>query len=91
MRKSSFFGGWEPTLGVINQGGLSIYREGKEKPSLVVGYNSVKEIWTRFDFDGDNLIVKLIHNGSKVELSIPVQNYLSRDNWLYHLYNLASK
>ena len=58
---------------------------------MVVGYNSVSEIWTRFDFDNDNLILKFIHNSSKVELSIPVEDYLSRDNWLYHLYNLANK
>ena len=56
-----------------------------------MSYNTVSEIWTRFDFDNDNLILKFIHNSSKVELSIPLENYLSRDNWLYHLYNLASK
>jgi hypothetical protein len=26
VRKSSFFGGWEPTVGVINQSGLCIYK-----------------------------------------------------------------
>lgn len=42
VRKSSFFGGWEESLGVVNQSGLCIYKEGKEKPLMVVAYNTIK-------------------------------------------------
>ena len=42
VRKSSFFGGWETNTAVINQQGLCIYKEGKVKPNLIVGYNTVK-------------------------------------------------
>lgn len=72
VRKSSFFGGWEGCAGVVNHSGLCIYKEGKEKPLLVIGYNSIRELWTRFDFDCDNLVIKFLHNSSKVQLSIPL-------------------
>ena len=42
VRKSSFFGGWELNIGVINQLGLCLFKENKEKPTLVIGYNTVK-------------------------------------------------
>jgi hypothetical protein len=57
----------------------------------VIPYGTIKELWTRFEFDNDHLIVKFMHGSSKIELSIPVENYLTRDNWLFHIYNLAAK
>jgi hypothetical protein len=42
VRKSSFFGGWEESVGVVNQSGLCIFKEGKEKPLLVISYNTIK-------------------------------------------------
>jgi hypothetical protein len=42
VRKSSFFGGWEESIGVVNQSGLCIFKEGKEKPLLVIGYNTIR-------------------------------------------------
>jgi hypothetical protein len=41
VRKSSFFGGWEEKIGVVNQSGLCIYKEGKEKPVMMVACNSI--------------------------------------------------
>jgi hypothetical protein len=51
VRKNSFFGGWEEQTAVVSSGGgLAIYKEGKEKASLVLLQGCVKEIWTRFEF-----------------------------------------
>ena len=58
---------------------------------MVIEFNSISELWTRFDFDNENLIVKFLHNRSKVELSVPYDNFLGRENFLYHIYNLAAK
>lgn len=76
---------------VSSAGGLAIYKDGKEKASLVLVQGCVKEIWTRFEFERENLIVKFLNGSSKVELSVPVENFLSRENWLYQLYALTPR
>lgn len=89
IRKSSFFGSWDEKMAVVNSSGLVIYKSG-EKIDTIVGYGAVRQIWTRFDFEGDNLVIKFL-TGSKIQLGIAVGNFLSRDNWLFHLYNLCNK
>jgi hypothetical protein len=91
VRKNSFFGGWEEQIAVASSSGLAIYKEGKEKPTLSVPQGSIREIWTRFQFERDNLVLKFLNGSSKVELSVPVENFLTRDNWLYQLYALTPK
>lgn len=91
VRKNSFFGGWEEQIAVVSSHGLAVYKEGKEKATLALVHGNVKEIWTRFEFERDNLILKFLNGSSKVELSVPVENFLSRDNWLYQLYALTPK
>lgn len=48
VRKSSFFGGWEEKIGVVDDCGLSLYKENKDKPILTVSTGNISEIWTRF-------------------------------------------
>jgi len=42
VRKSSFFGGWEEKIAIVNNIGLSIFKEGKDKASLVIAYGSIR-------------------------------------------------
>ncbi len=42
VRKSSFFGGWEGKIGVVNEEGLQIYKEGKDKAGLIVAAGNLK-------------------------------------------------
>lgn len=76
---------------MVGNSGLAIYKEGKDKANLTVPVGSVREIWTRFELEKENLVVKFLNGSSKVELSIPVENFMNRDNWLYQLYTLTPK
>jgi hypothetical protein len=91
VRKSSFFGGWEEKIAVVGNDGLALYKAGKDKAGLMVAVGSVRELWTRFEFERENLVVKFESGSSKVELSLPCEDFLNRENWLYQLYALGQK
>ena len=70
---------------------MGLYKAGREEAGLWVAAGSVVELWTRFDCDRENLVVKMLSGQSKVEMSIPHEDFLCRENWLYQLYSLLPK
>lgn len=48
----------------------------------------MEQLWTRFELNQGQLVVKLFHGWEKVEVGIPLHNYadiLRGGNWLYGL------
>lgn len=57
---------WSAVFVVINREGLYYFKKGGEKGDLLVPRTSISELWTRFEFQNEWLIVKLFQNGHKL-------------------------
>jgi hypothetical protein len=91
LKKSRVINRWTEIFVVINKEGLVYYKKLNEKGELLVPRSTIAELWTRFEFHDQWLVVKLFQGSHKIELGIPVQDELSAKGWLYHLYGLIFK
>lgn len=89
-KKSQFLGKWERRYIIINKVGLYSFKDITDpEPSFVIYGTSIKYIWTRFEVELRDLIVKVKHGNSQTEFAIPIVNFLeAKNNWLYALYRL---
>ena len=74
--------------GVVRKEGLFIFKKVGDKGDLLVPRGTINELWTRFEWVEENLIVKLFQGSSKIELAIPLYDYRLSEGWLFHLYAL---
>lgn len=88
FKKSRLISRWSEVLAVINKDGLHYFKKPSDKGELLVVRGKIEELWTRFEFQNEWLIVKLFENGHKIELGMPVEDELTGKRWLYNLYRL---
>lgn len=85
-------GNWESRFIVIKADGIYSYVDNKTaKPhTFEIQAETIKYIWTRFNFHEGFLIVKVKHGITKTEFAIPVTCFSVRDsrNWLYSIYRV---
>ena len=72
LKKSRVISRWNEIFVVINSEGLIYFKKIGDKPELLVPRGSVKELWTRFEFQDGWLIVKLFQGSHKIELGVPL-------------------
>jgi hypothetical protein len=92
MKRSQNFGKWEQRFVVIKKNGIFSYRDScvRESYSFHISNDSIKYLWTRFDFIGNSLIIKVKHGMTKTEFGIPITKFSARStkNWLYCFYRV---
>jgi hypothetical protein len=67
MKRSQTIGKWEQRFVVIKKNGIFSYRNSciKESYSFHISNDSIKYLWTRFDFVSNSLIIKVKHGVTK--------------------------
>lgn len=89
-KKSQVFGKWERRFIIINKQGLYSFKDQNEvKPSFTIKAEDMKYMWTRFDIEMGDLIIKVKYGSSKTEFAIPIVNFMERrSNWLFAFYRM---
>lgn len=65
-KKSRLISRWSEVFAGITKQGLYYHKKLNEKGELLIERGSVTELWTRFQFQDDFLIVKLFENRHKI-------------------------
>jgi len=89
-KKSQVIGKWERRFIIINKRGLFSFKDQNQvKPSFTIPAEEVKYMWTRFDIEMGDLIIKVKFGSTKTEFAIPIINFMERrNNWLFAFYRL---
>lgn len=89
-KKSQIFGKWERRFVIINRSGLYSFKDQTEiKPSFSIKAEDMKYMWTRFDVEMGDLVIKVMYGSTKTEFAIPITNFMERKhNWLLAFYRL---
>lgn len=91
-KKSQILGNWESRFIVIKTDGIYSYLDNNtaKTHTFEIPSETVKYIWTRFNFHQGFLIIKVKHGISKTEFAIPVTCFSNREarNWLYSFYRI---
>mgnify|MGYP000866549187 FL=1 len=89
-KKSQVLGKWDRRFVIINKRGLYSFKDQNEiKPTFSINAEDMKYMWTRFDIEMGDLVIKVKYGSSKTEFAIPIINFMERkNNWLFAFYRL---
>ena len=88
-KKSRVLGKWEERVVVVNQDGIWGYKRFNDKHVMFIDAGSIREVWTRFEVEEGMLVIKMLHNSSKVEFGFGLEEVLDPRCWLWSVCRLA--
>lgn len=93
MKKSQILGNWQNRFVYITQKQIGSSKKPNQKPSMIISTDSISQLWSRFDIQGNNMLnIKIMYNsGTKTQFGIPISNLTDDLNWLYCFYRVINK